>query len=256
MNTANTELFAEQRVALVTGAARGIGRAIALALFEDGWMQMAVDTDGPRLGRLERPEILVQVADVSDEDAVASAIDATVARWGRLDLLVNDAGISDPVTGPVESLELDTWRRYLDVNLTGALACTKHATPHLKKTQGTIINVASTRASMSEPNCEAYAATKGGLLALTHALSVSLGPEVAVHAISPGWIDVRASDPLVTEDVEPYAAEHHDQHPIGRIGRPEDVADLVRFLSTEAARFMTGQNHVLDGGMTKKMIYR
>jgi NAD(P)-dependent dehydrogenase (short-subunit alcohol dehydrogenase family) len=167
-----------------------------------------------------------------------------VKRFGRLDALVNNAGIASPGNGPVEKLALTQWNRRIGVNLTGAFLMTKHAAPHLRRVRGAIVNIASTRALQSEPDTEAYAASKGGLVALTHALAMSLGPQVRVNCVSPGWI---AHAPVKKRD--------HAQHPVGRVGRPEDVAELVAFLISDAAGFATGQNYVLDGGMTKKMIY-
>jgi NAD(P)-dependent dehydrogenase (short-subunit alcohol dehydrogenase family) len=117
-----------------------------------------------------------------------------------------------------------------------------------------VVNIASTRARMSEPDTEAYAASKGGLLALTHALAVSLGPEVRVNAVSPGWIDVSAAGP--GREGEPLRAEDHAQHPAGRVGRPEDVAELVAYLlDADRSGFVTAADFVLDGGMTRRMIY-
>jgi NAD(P)-dependent dehydrogenase (short-subunit alcohol dehydrogenase family) len=164
---------------------------------------------------------------------------------------VNDAGIASPYGDPVESLALEDWRRWIDTNLTGGFLCTKHAVPHLRAANGSIVNIASTRAIQSEPNHEAYAASKGGLVALTHALAISLGPDVRVNCISPGWIEV-GSWQKASERKEPA---HRPQHPVGRVGKPEDIANLVIFLSGPLASFITGQNFVVDGGMTRKMIY-
>jgi len=125
----------------------------------------------------------------------------------------------------------------------------------LQRTKGAIVNIASTRAIQSEPNTEAYSASKGGILALTHSLAMSLGPDIRVNCISPGWIDVsewkksqQAKKPHLTK-------MDHAQHPAGRVGKPEDIAALVAFLISDEAGFITGQNFVVDGGMTKKMIY-
>jgi len=118
-----------------------------------------------------------------------------------------------------------------------------------------VVNIASTRALQSEPHTEAYAASKGGLVALTHALAVSLGPAVRVNCISPGWIDTSAWQPRGQERTSALRPEDHAQHPAGRVGRPEDVAILCAYLVSDAAGFVTGQNFVIDGGMTRKMIY-
>jgi len=166
---------------------------------------------------------------------------------------VNNAGLADPVTGAVEDLSLAEWQKRLDVNLTGPFLMAKHSVPHLRLTRGAIINIASTRAVQSEANTEAYAATKGGLVALTHALAVSLGPEIRVNCISPGWIDTR--EPEAGKEPEPLSARDHAQHPAGRVGKPDDIAAMVHYLISPQAGFITGQNIVVDGGMVRKMIY-
>jgi NAD(P)-dependent dehydrogenase (short-subunit alcohol dehydrogenase family) len=132
---------------------------------------------------------------------------------------------------------------------------TKHAAPHLRRARGAIVNIASTRALQSEPNTEAYSASKGGLVALTHALAVSLGPDVRVNCVSPGWIDVSARRKRSRRKPEALRPEDRAQHPVGRVGTPEDVAELVAFLLSDAAGFITGQDFIADGGMTRKMIY-
>ena len=247
----------EDRAALVTGGAQGIGKGIAARLLADGYRVVIADMDA-EAGREAAAELDGAVfieTDVSSESSVRECVASTVERFGRLDALVNNAGIADPQNPPVESLTLDAWSRVLAVNLTGYFLMAKHAVPHLRSTRGSIVNIASTRALMSEPDTEAYAASKGGVVALTHALAISLGPEVRVNAISPGWIDVRAWKKSANRDVTPLSRQDHRQHPAGRVGRPEDVAALAAYLISDAAEFVTGQNIVADGGMTRKMIY-
>jgi len=132
----------------------------------------------------------------------------------------------------------------------------KHAVPHLRAARGVIVNIASTRALQSEPHTEAYSASKGGLVALTHALAISLGPDVRVNCVSPGWIDTRSWTKRSRRSSDPLPPEDHAQHPAGRVGTPGDVAELVLYLISDRAGFVTGQNFVADGGMTRKMIYR
>ncbi|HEX6011282.1 MAG TPA: SDR family oxidoreductase [Geminicoccaceae bacterium] len=239
----------EPRAALVTGAARGIGKAIAERLLGEGWSVAVVDTDRAAaeatLGGLNgggRARLVL--ADVGDEDAVRRAVATTVEAFGRLDAVVSNAGVM--VRKPVTELGLDEWRHVLDTNLTAAFLLAKHAAGHLRRAQGSIVTIASTRALQSEPDTEAYSASKGGLVALTHALAVSLGPEVRVNCVSPGWIDTAG---------EPLSAADHGQHPAGRVGRPEDVAALVSWLVGPESGFVTGANFVVDGGMTRKMVY-
>src|SRR3954463_363772 len=227
---------------LVTGAAQGIGRAIATLLASRGYQVAAADVKAPA-GRLG-PGIVYLRADVSSEGSVRAAVQAAVKRLGRLDALVNNAGIASPGNGPVEKLSLREWNRRIGVNLTGPFLMAKHCAPHLRRTGGAMVNIASIRALQSERDTEAYAASKGGLVALTHALALSLGPQVRVNCVSPGWI---AKEKLRRKD--------HAQHPVGRAGRPQDVAELVAYLLSDAAAFVTGQNFVIDGGMARKMIY-
>lgn len=237
-----------ERVALVTGAARGIGRAVSERLLHEVWRVALLDVDeAVRATSMQIDTALTtaHVVDVADDDAVGPEVDAVVDRHGRLDAVVSNAGIM--IRRPIEQLSPAEWRRVLDVHLTGAFLVSKAAAPHLRASgNGGIVMIASTRARQSEPDTEAYAAAKGGLVAYTHALAISLGPAVRVNCISPGWIDTGGEE-LVPED--------HAQHPAGRVGRPEDVAGLVAWLLSSDAGFTTGAELLLDGGMTRRMIY-
>jgi NAD(P)-dependent dehydrogenase (short-subunit alcohol dehydrogenase family) len=166
---------------------------------------------------------------------------------------VNNAAIF--ANRPLASLSLKEWNRVIGVNLTGAFLCAKHAAPHLKRTEGSIINIASTRALMSEPDTEAYSASKGGIVALSHSLALSLGPHIRVNCISPGWIDVSGWKKKHIMKKGRLSAEEHSQHPCGRVGKPEDISSLILYLASPAAGFITGANFVVDGGMTRKMVY-
>ncbi len=242
---------------VVTGAARGIGRGIVELLLKEGHSVAALDVARESLAELSRQaseaRLLTLYCDVGDEAEVRAAFESIGQRTKTLCGLVNNAGIADPTVPPIEELSLEQWRRVLRTNLDGVFLCSKHATPLLRAGRGSIVNIASTRALQSEANTEAYAASKGGVVAFTHALAMSLGPEVRVNAISPGWIDTSTAQPGAAP------AEHreidHRQHPAGRIGEPKDIAALVSYLLSEHASFITGQNFVVDGGMTKKMIY-
>jgi NAD(P)-dependent dehydrogenase (short-subunit alcohol dehydrogenase family) len=246
------------KVALVTGGGQGIGKAIALAFLERGMRVVIAEADEDAGAETEREykekgEIAFVATDVTREADVRRALDQAEARFGGLDALVNNAGIN--VVKPLAELTLDEWRRVIDTNLTGYMLFAKHAAPALKARNGAIVNIASTRALMSEPNIESYAASKGGIVALTHALAASLGPDVRVNCISPGWIDVSSWKKSTKRKPAQLRPEDHAQHPAGRVGRPEDIAGLAAYLIGPESGFITGANFVVDGGMTRKMIY-
>ncbi|HJS86388.1 MAG TPA: SDR family oxidoreductase [Acetobacteraceae bacterium] len=228
------------RVALVTGAARGIGQGIAARLAADGFQVVAADLDAapaPPSGR-------AVICDVAAEAEVARLVADIAASEGRLDALVCNAGIM--IRKPVGTLSLEEWSRVLATNLTSTFLLVREAEVMLRGAGGAVVTIASTRAHMSEPDTEAYAASKGGLVALTHALAISLGPAIRVNCISPGWI--------FTKGAAPSAADHA-QHPAGRVGTVADVAALASYLVGGESGFVTGAEFIIDGGMTRKMIY-
>jgi NAD(P)-dependent dehydrogenase (short-subunit alcohol dehydrogenase family) len=235
-------------VALITGGAKGIGRAIARHLLASEWHVAIIDLANSGLRRVlaRDRDILAIEGDVREEHTASDAVAATIHRFHHLDAVVSNAGIM--VREPLRRLTLAEWHRVLDTNLTATFLLARAAEKPLRKARGAIVTIASTRASMSEPNTESYSASKGGLLALTHALAMSLAPEVRVNCVSPGWIETRDYSGLRRKD--------HKQHPAGRVGRPEDVAEIVSWLlDGKRSGFVTGANFVIDGGMTRKMIY-
>ncbi len=236
-------------VALVTGATKGIGRAIAKHLLATEWNLCLVDLPKAGLNRAfakhSRRVVLLE-GDISDENTARRAVAAATEKFGRLDGLVSNAGIM--IRKPIRQLTLAEWRRVIDVNLTASFLLARTAEKPLRAAKGAIVTIASTRALMSEPNTESYSASKGGLVALTHALAISLAPQVRVNCVSPGWIE--------TKDYGALRRKDHAQHPAGRVGKPEDIAQIVGWLLDGAkSGFVTGANIVVDGGMTRKMIY-
>jgi NAD(P)-dependent dehydrogenase (short-subunit alcohol dehydrogenase family) len=242
---------------IVTGGAQGIGKIISKQLLEKGFCVSVFDIDEEAIqefrneGRSEN--IAFFKTDVSDEENVQKSISESFIKFGNISGLINNAAIQ--IDKPVTELTLEEWNRVIGTNLTGAFLCAKHAATFLKDSKGSIINISSTRAFQSEANTEAYSASKGGILALTHSLAISLGPEIKVNCISPGWIDVSGIKKKSKANQIELSEADHSQHPAGRVGKPEDIANMVLFLLNPENDFITGQNFIIDGGMTKKMIY-
>ena len=226
------------RVALITGGARGIGAACADRLLRDGWRVVVADRD------VVATNARSVVCDVAREDAVAALAADLAATEFRLDALICNAGFG--IRKNLRDLTLAEWSSVLATNLTSTFLLVKALAGLLETSRGSVVTIASTRAHMSEPDTEAYAASKGGLVALTHALAVSLGPAIRVNCVSPGWIRTKGPEPTAGE---------HAFHPAGRVGTPEDIAALVAFLTGPESGFITGAEFMVDGGVTRKMIY-
>lgn len=248
------------RTIAITGGGAGIGRAIALHFHAQGWRVAVLDTDPDALAEirdlLPKTSCLTLRCDVGKEAPVRRAF-ARMATWlgdDPLTCLVNNAGIADPYCGPLEDLALADWQRWIDASLTAAFLCTRAALPHLRRGEGaSIVNMSSTRALTSEADTFAYSAAKGGLDALTHSMAVSLGPEVRVNAVLPGWIETGPWQKEAARSEPRHSQADREQHPVGRVGRPEDIAEAIAWLVD--AGFVTGQRIVVDGGMTARMIY-
>lgn len=242
---------------IITGGAQGIGKVTAIELLKNNYSVSIFDRDKEALEEL-KSEIGSKFCsfyhvDVSNEKEVLSAISDTIKLFGSLYGLINNAAID--IRKPITELTLAEWQQVIDTNLTGAFLCSKHALPHLNKTKGCIINMASTRAFQSEPDTEAYSASKGGIFAFTHSLAMSAAPNVRVNCISPGWIDVSGVKKASSANQANLSQSDHKQHPVGRVGNAGDIARTVLFLLDEKNSFITAQNFVVDGGMSRKMIY-
>jgi NAD(P)-dependent dehydrogenase (short-subunit alcohol dehydrogenase family) len=244
----------QNKTVIITGAGNGIGRGIALLYAEKGASVVVADIDAAAgtqtvadIKEKSGDAIFVQ-ADVRSEPDIVRLMEEAYKAYCHIDILINNAGIS--VFRPVFELSADEWDNIINTNLRSVFLCSREAAKYMRHNRdgGRIVNIASTRAIMSEPNSEAYAASKGGIVALTHALAASLGQYgITVNAISPGWIE--------TGDYSKLRGTDHEQHLSGRVGKPDDIARACIFLTDRENSFVTGINLVVDGGMTRKMIY-
>lgn len=252
----------KDKVAIVTGGGQGIGAAIAQLFAENGAKVVIAEID-EEAGR-EREAMLRESGlevtfiktDVADEESVKNMVKKTVELYGGVDILVNNAAIMSVKS--IFERTLEEWERVIRVNLTGPYICSRYAAEEMiKRGGGVIINIASTRALMSEPDTEPYSASKGGLLALTHSLAISLAKyRIRVVAVSPGWIETSRWKKSKLRSEPNLRPIDHEQHPAGRVGDPMDIAHICAFLAdSEKAGFITGVNFIVDGGMTVKMIY-
>jgi NAD(P)-dependent dehydrogenase (short-subunit alcohol dehydrogenase family) len=230
-----------KKAALITGSSGLIGSELCQEYLSQGYQVYGVDKSSGEHKKTDSFHPLI--SDITQENEVRDLF----RQIPHLDVLINNAAKADPYNKKLEELELSEWNKVIATNLTSVFLMSKYAIPLLKKSSGTIINLSSTRHLMCEPDTEIYCTAKGGIDSLTKAMAISLGPGVRVNSISPGWIH----DPE-----EKLSLEDHSQHPVGRAGIPQDVASLAIYLSSKGAGFVTGQDFIIDGGMTVKMIYQ
>lgn len=243
----------KDKVVVITGAASGIGREIAKMYGAEQAKLVLIDRSVELLEELgmqlrqQGKDVLTYGIDLQSVQAIVETVTEIEEKWKNIDILINNAGVSK-WHSPYEITE-EQWDEVVDSNLKGTFFMARECAKVMKKHgNGRIVNMASTRAFMSEPNTEAYASSKGGIVALTHALAISLGQDgITVNCISPGWIETSAYDGLRQED--------HTQHPSQRVGKPADIGRACFFLTSAQNDFVTGENITVDGGMTKKMIY-
>ena len=239
-----------QKVALITGAARGIGLAVARRFLGDGFDVALLDIDGDRLGQsvsaLARPEATLPVTcDVSDAGAVASAVSEVERRFGRLDVLVNNAGVA--VFAPLMETSDADWSRVLAVNLTGPFLCTKASVPLMRRHGGgAIVNITSISGLRASTLRSAYGSSKAGLAHLTKQLAVELAElGIRVNGVAPGPVDTAMAKAVHSPEIR---ADYHDAIPLNRYGLEEELAEAIFFLCSDRASYITGQILAVDGG--------
>lgn len=222
----------KDKVVVITGGAQGIGRCIAEEFAEAGANICIID----------RQEGDHYVGDISQKAVLESFAAEVIERYGHIDYLINNAL---PIMKGIDECTYEEFRYAMDVGVTAPFYLSKLFSEHFAD-GGCIINISSSRDRMSQPQTESYTAAKGGIAALTHALAVSLAGRIRVNSISPGWIDTSYTT---------YEGPDAVQQPCGRVGNPRDIADMVLYLCSEKAGFITGENICIDGGMTRLMIY-
>lgn len=243
------------KVVIVTGAANGIGQGVASLYALKGAKVVIADINEQK-GLLVEEQIkknggicIFVKTDVRNENEVIQLFEKTIEVFGNLHILINNAGKGGSFKSPLE-LSVDEWDDIINTNLRSVFITAKEAAKYMCQNEkgGSIINLSSTRAFMSEPNSEPYAASKGGIVAITHALAASFSKyKIKVNSISPGWIE--------TGDYSKLSELDHQQHLSQRVGRPDDIARACLFLTNDQNDFINGTNLIVDGGMTKKMIY-
>ena len=239
------------RVSVVTGGANGIGRCIAEQFAARGDIICVIDRDAEALERLRaRLDCFTFAGDIGEKAVLDAFADAVIERCGRVDALVNNACFSN---GGLENCSWEDFNAVLRVGVSAPFYLTKRFLP-VFGTQAAIVNIASTRAFMSQANTESYTAAKGGIAALTHGMSVTLAGRARVNSIAPGWIEVGGWHGEA-DFVPAYSLGDTAQHPVGRVGKPEDIAAVALFLTSSESGFITGENITVDGGMTRLMIY-
>ena len=222
----------QNRVVVVTGGAKGIGKTIADEFRKAGAHVCVID--------LLKNDYFV--GDLAEQTVLDAFADKVIADYGRVDVLVNNAL---PLMKGIDECTYEQFSYALRVGVTAPFYLTKRFAPYFAP-GASVINISSSRDRMSQPQTESYTAAKGGISALTHALAVSLAGKVRVNSISPGWIDT---------DFTVYDGADATQHPAGRVGNPLDIANMVLYLCSDKAGFITGENICIDGGMTRQMIY-
>jgi 3-oxoacyl-[acyl-carrier protein] reductase len=243
------------KVAIVTGSSRGIGRAIALALAKDGanivvnavskiTKAREVAEEIESMGR----EALVIVADVSKKEHVESMVEQTLKRFGKIDILVNNAGVVGP-TVPIQELSEEDWERVISVDLKGTFLCCRAVIPHMiRQRSGKIVNISSIAGKEGNANMTAYCAAKAGIIGLTKALAEEVAKYgIRVNCVCPALIETELVERMDTKQTEYLKSKI----PLGRLGKPEEVAELVKFLVSDASDFITGQAINIDGGRGK-----
>ncbi len=235
------------QTAIVTGAARGIGLATAELFLADGWQVALIDRDGPALMETIQklpPRAYPVICDVSQPKQVSAMIREVMVQAGRIDALVNNAGVAD--FGPIEDHDFMRWRRVMETNLDGVFLCSQAAIEHLKETRGSIVNIASISGLRASTLRLAYGTSKAAVIHLTKQQAAELGEHrIRVNCVAPGPVRTKLAEAVHSPEI---IAAYHDAIPLARYGTEQEIAEVVQFLCSRKASYITGQVIAADGG--------
>lgn len=238
----------KDKIVVLTGGSNGIGKSILELFLGKGAKVCFIDIDqkgaNTLINKYGNNNLLYYYGDISNEDTIKEFVNMVLSKYNKIDYLINNACISKG--GILSDCSYDDFNYVLRIGVSAPYMLSKMFINNFNE-NGAIVNISSTRAYMSQPNTESYSSAKGGISALTHALSISLAGKVRVNSISPGWIE--------TGDNVKHSKEDKLQHPVGRVGKVSDISNMVIFLCSEKASFITGEDIKIDGGMSKLMIY-
>lgn len=245
----------KKKVAIITGASSGIGRAVVRNFLENDFQTIAVGRNEKELNSF-RPEVKdlsgelkIHLADIRETSQVERLVNETAENFGRIDVLVNAAGII--ASGTIENTTLDDWDKMMNINLRSIFHLMQICVPHLEKTQGNIVNVSSVTGTRAFPNVLAYCVSKAALDQLTRCSALELAPKkIRVNAVNPGVVEtnLHKRSGMDDEAYEKFLEHSQTTHPLGRVGKPEEIADLIFYLASEKASWITGVTYAIDGG--------
>ncbi len=245
----------DEKVTVITGASSGIGRASALLFAENGAKVVAVGRNEKELRELrdeaaeKKGSINIHLADLCEDSQIDGFFDYMSANFSQIDVLINAAGII--AGGTIENTTLDDWNKMMDINLHSVFKVTQKSIPHLEQTKGNIVNVSSVAGTRAFPNLLSYCVSKAAVDQLTRCSALELAPKgIRVNAVNPGVVvtNLHKRGGMADEQYENFLEHSKTTHPIGRVGEPEEIADLIYFLASEKAGWITGATYEIDGG--------
>ena len=243
------------KVVIITGASSGIGRAAALLFAKNGSNVIAVGRNEKELNALreqlqgKKGSIKINLADIREHSQIERLVNDTVQNFGQIDVLVNSAGII--MNGTIENTTLDDWDKMFDINLRSVFFLIQKCLPHLEKTKGNVVNVSSVAGTRSFPNILAYGVSKAGIDQLTRSAALELAAKgIRVNAVNPGVVvsNLHKRGGMADEDYQNFLKNSKNTHPLGRVGEPKEIAELIYFLASDKASWITGATYEIDGG--------